>query len=99
MDTGCVAIEYVAATAVMTLRVDPDLLAALKARAKSEGRSVSAEVVRMIRREVQPIPSPRPRRKASAGMFREFEAPALAEFRAVRATGAAIVAGRVTRRK
>ena len=72
-----------AATAIMTVRISPGLLAALKARAKDEGRSVSAEVVRMISKEIHAVPERRPKR-TTMGMFPEFDAPTLDEFKRLR---------------
>ena len=68
----------------MTLRIDPQLLAALRRRAKREGRSVSAEVVRMIRREVEPALPARRKPLRTMGMFADFEAPELEEFKRLR---------------
>ena len=76
--------EYMPPPSMMTLRIEPELLAALKQRAGREGRSVSAEVIRMIRREVTPVPARRQRPKSTAGMFPEFEAPSLEEFKQLR---------------
>ena len=69
---------------MMTVRVDPALLAALKRRAAREGRSVSAEVIRMIRRDLEPAKPPRGRRPSTMGMFRDFEAPTLDELKKLR---------------
>jgi hypothetical protein len=69
-------------TTIMTVRIAPELLSALKKWAKREGRSVSAEVVRLIAKEVEPVPIAQPRR--TMGMFSEFEAPDLDDFMAVR---------------
>jgi plasmid stability protein len=68
----------------MTLRIDPDLLAALRLRARREGRSVSAEVVRMIRKEVEPASPRRRKPMLTMGMFADFEAPDLEEFKRLR---------------
>ncbi len=72
-----------AKTATVTLRIEPDLLTSLKARARHLERSVSAEVVRLIARELGEPTEP-PRIQPVMGMFRHFEAPALAEFDRVR---------------
>ena len=68
----------------MTLRIDPRLLAALRRRAKREGRSVSAEVIRMIRKEVVPAPPRERKTRRTMGMFADFEAPELKEFKRLR---------------
>ncbi len=87
-----------AATAVMTLRIDPALLTALRQRAKQEGRSVSAEVVRMIRKEVAVAAPARSKRASTMGMFAAFEAPDLEDFKRLRRRASAAVARRRTRR-
>jgi len=96
----CITDEYMAATAVMTLRIDPGLLAALKQRAKHEGRSVSAEVVRLIRTAVEPTPLARPKRARTMGMFSDLEAPELVEFKCLRGQfSASLVSKRQRRRR
>jgi hypothetical protein len=86
-----------AATAVMTLRIDPVLLAALRQCAKQEGRSVSAEVVRLIRKEVAAAAPPRPKASVTMGMFADFEAPDLEVFKQLRRTVSAAAARRARR--
>ena len=68
----------------MTVRIDPTLLAALRQRAKRSGRSVSAEVVDLLRRELQPVAPRKPRR--TMGMFAtsDFEVPDLEDFKQLR---------------
>jgi len=92
--SGRITGEYMAATAMMTLRIDPDLLARLKARAKREGRSVSAEVVRMIAKEVGPVLSRRTRPTTTKGMFADLEAPTLEEFKRLRRSFSAAIVTR-----
>lgn len=81
----CINNEYMAATAIITVRLAPELLDALRARAREEGRSVSAEVVQLIRGAVGP------RLKAGAaartmGMFEDmgFDSIEVEEVRRVR---------------
>lgn len=62
----------------MTLRVAPELLAAVKARAKRLGRSASAEVVFLLERELKPLIAPR---HAVMGMFSGFEEMDASDFR------------------
>jgi len=71
-------------SAMMTLRVDPELLAALKRRAAREGRSVSAEVRRLIERDVGQTKTPRAKRASTMGMFPDFEAPTLDDLKGLR---------------
>jgi plasmid stability protein len=71
-------------TITMTVRIDRDLVAALKLRAERDGRSLSAEVVELLRAQVAPVPLPaRARGKSTMGMFshREFEDLELAAFK------------------
>lgn len=67
----------------MTIRIDPALLEALKRKAKEEGRSASAEVVRLIRREVEARPATK-RRRTGFGMFADFDSIEIHEVRALR---------------
>ena len=62
---------------MMTLRIDRTLLAELKARARNQSRSTSAEVVFILRNSLQ-LTGATPRRnvqKPSMGMFAQFDAP------------------------
>jgi len=68
-----------ASSAVVTVRMEPVLLAALKRKALREGRTVSAEVVRLVRAGVLPQAEPKLKAKRSMGMFSDFEAPDLDE--------------------
>jgi hypothetical protein len=70
------------ANTVMTIRIEPNLLAALRRRAKQRGRSVSAEVIELIRRGVEPLRGA-PHRN-TMGMFAGFEAPELADLKKAR---------------
>jgi hypothetical protein len=85
-----------APSTIMTVRLDPRLLDALKQRARREGRSVSAEVVRLIQKEVSPSPSLARKRGRTMGMFPNFEAPELAEFKRVRQQAAKLIGRRRT---
>ena len=73
-----------AASAVMTVRIDADLLAALKDKVRRDGRTVSAAVVQLIRNEVKPRPAPPAKRRRTMGMFADFEAPDLDELTQLR---------------
>ena len=95
---GCITNEYMAnKTALLTVRIDPALHAALKAMATEDGRSLSAQVVWMLSRQVAVVP-----RKASSrptmGMFAEFEAPLLQEFREHRRAAAVALRAATKRR-
>ena len=63
----------------MTVRIDAELLAALKNKVRRDGRTVSAAIVQLIRNEVQPKRVHPAKRRRTMGMFAEFEAPDLDE--------------------
>ena len=69
-----------AANAVMTVRIDAELLAALKDKVRRDGRTVSAAIIQLIRNEVQPKRVRPAKRRRTMGMFADFEAPDLDEF-------------------
>lgn len=62
---------------MMTLRIDRTLLAELKARARNQSRSTSAEVVFILRNSLQLTGATQRRivQKPSMGMFAQFGAP------------------------
>ena len=95
----CITNEYMAASSIMSLRVDPRLLRALKERASREGRSVSAEVVRLIKRDVEPARPQRAKRTSTMGMFADFEALTLEEFRRMRRRFSSRVSSTSARRR
>jgi len=66
-----------AATAVVTFRIDADLLASLKAKVQRDGGTVSAAIVEMVRSNVQPKRRRTTKRRRTMGMFPDFEAPDL----------------------
>lgn len=68
----------------MTVRLDSELLSALKERAQRVGRSVSAEVTQMIKQQVIPSSSKSGSLPKSEGMFSQFEAPTLEELHSLR---------------
>ena len=65
----------------MTVRIDTDLLEALKERAQKLGRSVSAEVKRMIQQQVIPKRKKSTSIPKSEGMFSHFEDISLEDLR------------------
>jgi len=69
-----------AKTSTLTVRMAPELLDALKARAKRLGRSTSAEVVRLLSQEVAVAPRGVKPARPSMGMFAQLEGPSLEEF-------------------
>ncbi len=81
-----------AKTSVMTLRIDPELLAAVKARAKRLGRSASAEVVFLLERELATVAS-KPRSRSVMGMFQGFDDLKLGEFQRERRAAAQVFLG------
>ncbi len=68
-----------AATSVISIRIDPELHAALKRRARVEDSTVSRVVVGLVERAVQPSPRRSQRARSTMGMFPDFEAPDLDE--------------------
>ena len=70
----------------MTVRLDSNLLLALKNRAQKVGRSVSAEVVQMIKQQITTKNTQSESIPKSEGMFSQFEAPTLEELRDLRKT-------------
>jgi hypothetical protein len=72
------------ASAVMTVRIDAELLAALKDKVRRDGRTVSAAIVQLIRDDVQPKPVRPAKRRRTMGMFADFEAPDLDELTQLR---------------
>ena len=68
---------------VVTVRIDPALLAALKAEVRREGTTVSGAIVELVRSKVGPL---RPRRsRRTMGMFAgQFEDLDLADFKRAR---------------
>jgi hypothetical protein len=71
------------ASTVMTVRIEQQLLDALRKKAHEEGRSVSKEVVRLIEQHVQTRPAAK-RRRTGFGMFSQFESVDVEEIRSVR---------------
>jgi hypothetical protein len=65
------------ASAVVTVRIDPELLAALKDKVRRDGRTVSAAIVQLVRADVQPKRTRPVKRRRTIGMFADFEAPDL----------------------
>ena len=86
-------------SAMMTLRVDPELLAALKRRAAREGSSVSAEVRRLIERDVERVASRRAKRTSTMGMFPDFDAPTLDQLKGLRRRFSSSLSSVKTRRR
>ncbi len=86
-----------AGDAVMTVRIDSRLLAALKTRAKRDGRSTSAELVWLIHKEIAAPPKVKPR--PAMGMFSDYDAPVLDTFRKARRGASAALPQRARRRK
>jgi len=66
-----------AASAVVTVRIDAELLAALRDKVRRDGRTVSAAIVQLVRNDVQPKRARPRKRRRTIGMFADFEAPDL----------------------
>jgi hypothetical protein len=67
------------ASAVITVRIDPQLLTALKEKARREGRTVSATIVGLIASDVKRRPCRNSPARRTMGMFPQLEAPKLDE--------------------
>jgi hypothetical protein len=65
------------ASAVVTVRIDAELLAALKDKVRRDGRTLSAAIVQLVRNDVQPKRARAVKRRRTIGMFADFEAPDL----------------------
>ena len=72
------------ATAVVTVRLDPELLDALKAKVRRDGTTVSATIVKLLRAEVAPR-RPIAARRRTMGLFAgQFEDLDLEDFKQAR---------------
>jgi hypothetical protein len=67
-------------SAVMTLRLAPELLLELKARARTEGRSTSSEVIHLLHRVIGVPKAKGAAKQSTMGMFSHLEAPELSDF-------------------
>lgn len=69
------------ASTVITVRLDPELLAALKDKVRREGTTVSAAIVRLLRDSVKSGARRSPKRSRAIGMFAgQFEDLDLEDF-------------------
>lgn len=73
-------IEYMTTT-VTTVRVDDEILRALRARAKREGRSVSSLITAILKHSVVNGDG----KRSFVGALRDQPVPEMEEFRAIRA--------------
>lgn len=73
-----------AASTVVTVRMDAELLAALRDKVRREGRTVSAAIVQLVRDDVQPQRRRPRKRRRTIGMFTDFEAPDLQDLTQLR---------------
>jgi hypothetical protein len=88
-----------AATRVISLRIDPELLEELRKAARAEGRSVSSQVVHLVRKELAARSRPRRKPLPTLGWLRHLGAPdELEEFRRVRRSLSRSLAARAGRR-
>lgn len=69
---------------VVSLRMDSDLLAAVKERARAEGRSVSGQIVYLVRERVEAAPEPKPVRKISGWLSQRPAPDSLSDFQSGR---------------
>jgi hypothetical protein len=86
------------ATKIVTLRIDAELYQQLRDAARAAGRSVSAQVLHLVRRESPEAPVRRQTPLPTMGWLRHLDAPdTLAEFRRLRRSLSRTVVGRVRR--
>lgn len=75
------------ASAVVTVRIEPELLAALKARARREKSTVSAQIVKLVRADLGRAREPLPKRarRVTMGMYSDLDVPdTIEEFKELR---------------
>jgi len=83
---------------VVSVRLDPELLEAVRARANSEGRSLSGQIVFILRDRVKAEPPQRQRRPIT-GWLRHVASPKdLGEFRRGRESASAALLQAVRRK-
>jgi len=69
-------------TAVVSVRIVPELLQAVRAQAKTDGRSVSGEIASILRAQIASLPAERRRSKPLTGWLSHLDVPQThAEFR------------------
>ena len=83
---------------VVSLRMSAELLAELKARARAEGRSVSGQIVYLVREQVDSRPPSGPPKKISGWLAHRAVPQTHAEFRRARAHASARLADAVQRK-
>ena len=82
----------------MSLRIDPELLEELRKAARAEGRSVSSQVVHLVRKELATRSAPRKKPLPTLGWLRHLDAPdELREFQRVRRSLSRSLAARARR--
>jgi hypothetical protein len=85
---------------VMTIRVEPDLLEQLRVAAENDRRSVSGEVLHLVRQQLGAPERRLARPKPTMGWFSHLDVPEqVDDFRAVRAGLSGKLGRRATRRK
>lgn len=60
---------------VLSIRIDPDLLEAVRERARTEGRSVSGEVVFIVRNEIEARPAANEKPRPISGWLGRRDSP------------------------
>jgi hypothetical protein len=64
-----------AGSRVVSVRIEPELLEAVRHRAKVEGRSVSGQIVLIVREQVQAEPKTKQKQKPITGWLRHLAVP------------------------
>lgn len=60
---------------VVSVRIEPELLEAVRDRARAEGRSVSGEIVLIVREQVEARPAARQKPSPITGWLRHLDRP------------------------
>lgn len=83
---------------VLSLRIDADLLDAVRERARAEGRSVSGQIVYLVRERVETDPEPKPIRKISGWLSQRPVPDSFTDFQSGRARASAKLRSAVRRK-
>jgi hypothetical protein len=84
---------------VVSLRIDAALLEAVRARARAEGRSVSGQIVFLVREQIDRDDTPaRAPKKISGWLSRRGPVPTLEELRAGRAAASKRIRAAIRRK-
>ena len=83
---------------VLSLRISSELLEGVRERARAEGRSVSGQIVYLVREQIEPRAPAAPPKKISGWLAHRSVPASHAEFRRGRAEASQLLADAVGRR-